>query len=159
MPRNLDEIVRLWIRLLVSGSNLFSNLLCPARHEPRCSPEMRWPVSWGGSFKEIELSRLSWTRSPQGRCTQPANSQLISQNSMKYLGLARLAELSGVWLSFWLKLTHLEEAVAKSQSLAVHCTLYVHPRPCPLCWMWLHLLPLPSTCIGKLYLIKREKKE
>ena len=32
-----------------------------------------------------------------GRCsTQPANSQLIPQSSMKYLGLGRLAYLSGV---------------------------------------------------------------
>ncbi len=39
------------------------------------------------------LSRLPWTReSTIGRCTQPANSQLIQQSNMKYLGLARLAE-------------------------------------------------------------------
>ena len=31
-----------------------------------------------------------------GWCTQPANSQLILQSSMKYLGLAGLAELSVV---------------------------------------------------------------
>jgi hypothetical protein len=38
------------------------------------------------------LSRLLWTReSTLGRCTQPANSQLIPRSMMKYLGLARLA--------------------------------------------------------------------
>jgi hypothetical protein len=31
-----------------------------------------------------------------GRCTQPNNSQMIPQSMMKYLGLARLAYLSGV---------------------------------------------------------------
>jgi hypothetical protein len=63
----------------------------------------------GGSFKEIKLSWLSYKLSrlryslvwPQpaivdaestiGWCTQPANSQLIPQSMMKYLGLAPLA--------------------------------------------------------------------
>ncbi len=81
---------------------------------------------WGGSFKEIELSRLrySWLRFGLASasyiglglhdrpvyCTQPANSQLIPQSMMKYLGLARLAYLSGVsWLIFWLKLPPLNK--------------------------------------------------
>jgi hypothetical protein len=80
---------------------------------------MRYEGAWitlstarGGSFKEIELSRLSLAKpakvwltkvwfglsrlsctkeSTIGQCTQPANSQLIPQSSVKYLGLARLA--------------------------------------------------------------------
>jgi hypothetical protein len=51
-----------------------------------------------------KLSRLrySWLRfglASVGWCTQPANSQLIPQSSMKHLGLARLAKLSGAGVS------------------------------------------------------------
>ncbi len=38
-------------------------------------------LSWGGSLKEIELSRLSLAK----LCTQPANSQLIPQSWLNFL--------------------------------------------------------------------------
>ncbi len=61
-------------------------------------------LSRGGSFNEIELSQLSWLRfglasagyrglgvHDKPRCTRPANSQMIPQIMLKYLGLAHLA--------------------------------------------------------------------
>ncbi len=69
--------------------------------------------SLAGLAKQSRL-RYSWLRfglpqpaimdSESKRCTQPANSQLIPQCMMKYLGLVRLAQLSGLsWLNFLTK--------------------------------------------------------
>ncbi len=104
---------RLWcIPLCVLNKSMYCSYICCIYRIPKwrelvfCGTcELQNILYRGGSFKEIELSRLrySWLRFGLasagyrglrvmiGRCTQPAKSELIPQSMMRYLGLACLA--------------------------------------------------------------------
>ncbi len=90
-----------WLSACVAGSSLIFQW-------KQTRADLNQPYG-GGRWEKLSLAviaklnrlkyrrlRFVWPEPTIGRCTQPANSQLILQSSMKYLGLASLAQLSVV---------------------------------------------------------------